>query len=425
MRSIFNAEIFHLTKITYVLTVGASIGNLAAGLIEPTVAPYLEILGSNSELIGTILSARWIMVAILSLPLALFASRFGLERFLYFAAIFLVIGGYMISLGGINGVYWFYISISVVSSIFNGPGIALLAENKGSKRITAFSLFFATWMIPTAVGALISTFWFWGVNTYTPDNLASIFPLVVIVLVTGGILFLILLFITNRRSKKDFSNDHEIDGNNNAKLPFIKQFQILFAPMIVIPISLLIISQFISGAGAGSSLPYLTPYLKSLGATPSELSILVVILNIFMGFATQITPFLARVFGELKVIAITTILSVVCLLGIIFSNNMILGALFYTLRGTFANMSSPVQQSRSLSYIDSRVRATGAATTSTVRWIGWTVFSPVSGRIIDGYGYNIAFIFTGFIYMVALGIFLLAVTRYKSLEEEGTELISK
>ncbi|MFX1504094.1 MAG: hypothetical protein ACFFDH_24250, partial [Promethearchaeota archaeon] len=110
--------------------------------------------------------------------------------------------------------------------------------------------------------------------------------------------------------------------------------------------------------------------------------------------------------------------SVVCLLGIIFSDIMILGALFYILRGVFANMSSPVQQSRSLSYIDARVRATGAATTSTVRWIGWTLFSPVSGSIIDDRGYNYAFVFTGFLYMVSLGLFLLTFTKYKSLEEE-------
>jgi len=47
------ADIFNLTKITYILVFGASISNLAAGLLEPTVAPYLEILGSSSQEIGT------------------------------------------------------------------------------------------------------------------------------------------------------------------------------------------------------------------------------------------------------------------------------------------------------------------------------------------------------------------------------------
>ena len=47
---------FNLTKISYVLVFGASIANLATGIIEPTVAPYLEVLGSSSEQIGVIIS---------------------------------------------------------------------------------------------------------------------------------------------------------------------------------------------------------------------------------------------------------------------------------------------------------------------------------------------------------------------------------
>ena len=213
-------------------------------------------------------------------------------------------------------------------------------------------------------------------------------------------------------------NGIDLNNKSGTNIPISRQFHILFAPIVALPLTLLIIAQFINGAGAGSSLPYLTPYLKSLGATPSELSVLVVILNSFIGFTTQLSPLLSRLFGDLKVIAISTSLSVICLIGIIFSDVMILGALFYILRGIFANMSSPVQQSRSLSYIDSRVRATGAATTSTVRWIGWTLFSPVSGNIIDNHGYNHAFVFTGFLYMVSLGLFLLTFTKFKSLEEE-------
>ncbi|MCK4847878.1 MAG: MFS transporter [Candidatus Heimdallarchaeota archaeon] len=414
------ADILNLTKISYVVILGASIGNLAAGIIEPTVAPYLQILGCTSEEIGIIISARFLMVAIFSLPLALFASKFGLRRFLYFSAIFLGIAAYMISLGGKDGIYWFYLSIGIVSAIFNGPGTAILAENKGSKRIAAFSLLMATWMIPTAVGALISAFWFWGVDDYTPDGLASIFPLTIFVLVFGCLLFLFLLILVNKRKKK---RNILVTGSSKYKvdsIPISKQFQILFAPIIALPLILLIFAQFLSGAGAGSSLPYLTPYLKSLDATPSELSMLVVILNVFMGFATQLTPFLAKTFGDLRVIAITTILSVVCLLGIILSDTLLISALFYILRGTFANMNNPISQARMFSFIDSRVRATGAATSSTVRWVGWSLFSPISGSIIDDHGYNVAFTFTSVIYIISLAIFLYAVSKFKSLEDKPT-----
>lgn len=412
------ADIFNLTKITYVIVLGASINNLAAGLLEPTVAPYLEILGASSQEIGTILSARFLILAIASLPLALFASQFGLKRFLYISTIGTVLGGIaLMSIEGRTAILWFYLFTGFASAIFSGPGIALIAENTGTKRIAAFSLFFASWMIPPALGALISTVWFWNVSEYTPENLSSIFPLTMLVIIVGSVVFIILMFFTNHNEAKK-RPEIVIDVEH---IPIKNQFQLLFSPVIALPLSLLIFSEFLSGAGAGSSLPYLTPYLKSLGASPGELSILVFGMNIFMGVATQLTPILTNRFGDLRVFAVTMSLSVGCLLGIVFSNDLLISSLFFILRAAFANMNAPITSSRMLSYIETRVRATGVATTSTVRWAGWSLFSPVSGSIIDKYGYDIAFTFTSIIYMITLVIFIRVVQRFKSLDEIKSE----
>ncbi|UCE14430.1 MAG: MFS transporter, partial [Candidatus Heimdallarchaeota archaeon] len=377
-RKHMKADIFSLTKITYVIVLGASINNLAAGMLEPTVAPYLEILGASSQEIGTILSARFLVVAIASLPLALFASQLGLKRFLYFSAIGTILGGIiLLSIEGKTAILWFYLAIGFASAIFSGPGVAIIAENTGTKRIAAFSLFFATWMIPTALGALISTIWFWDVSEYTPENLASIFPLTMGVMIGGSVLFILLMLFTNHNTAKSRSEIITV----NSQVPIRNQFQLLFSPVIALPLTLLIFSEFLSGAGAGSSLPYLTPYLKSIGATPGQLSILVFVMNIFMGVATQLSPILSRYFGDMRVFAVTMLLSVSCLVGIVFSTNLLISALFFILRGTFANMNAPITSSRMLTFIESRVRATGVATSSTVRWAGWSIFSPVSGGI--------------------------------------------
>jgi tellurite resistance protein TehA-like permease len=84
-------------------------------------------------------------------------------------------------------------------------------------------------------------------------------------------------------------------------------------------------------------------------------------------------------------------------------------------------MNAPIAQSRVFTFIDERVRATGTATFSTIRWVGWSIFSPISGRIIDDYGYNIAYTFTSVIYMVALVLFIRVIQRFKSLEEIKSE----
>lgn len=416
------ADILALTKLTYLIIFGASINNLAAGMLEPIVAPYLEILGASSQEIGTILSARFIVVAIASLPLALFASQLGLKRFLYLSAIGTIIGGIiLISIEGQAAILWFYLSIGFASAIFSGPGVALIAENTGTKRIAAFSLYFATWMIPTALGALISTVWFWDMSEYTPENLTSIFPLTMVVMIGGSVVFIVLMLFTHHNAVESRSET----VMDTSQVPIKYQFQLLFSPVIALPLSLLIFSEFLAGAGAGSSLPYLTPYLKSIGATPGQLSILVFVMNIFMGVATQLSPILARYFGDMRIFAVTMLMSVSCLLGIVFSTDLLLSAVFFILRGTFANMNAPITQSRMLTFIEPRVRATGGATASTVRWAGWTIFSPISGGIIDGYGYHVAFTFTSIIYVVTLVLFIRVVQRFKSLEGMETESVEK
>jgi MFS family permease len=412
------ADIFNLTRVTYVIALGASINNLVAGILEPSVAPYLEILGASSQEIGTILSARFLVVAIASIPLALFASKIGLKRFLYVSGLGTILAGFaLFFIEGTMAIFLFYLAIGFTNAIFNGPGTALIAENTGTKRITAFSLLSATWMIPSALGALISTIWFWNTTDYTPENLSSIFPLTVLLIFVGSTLFIVLLIFANH-------NESTYDGNTNEdvkRVSIINQYQILFMSAVVLPLSLLMLSEFLSGAGAGSSLPYLTPYLKNLGATPGDLSILVFFMNIFMGIAVQLSPILAKKFGDLNVFTVTMMASVLCLIGMIISRELIFSAAFFTLRGAFANMNGPIAQSRMINYIETRVRATGVATISTVRWVGWSLFSPVSGRLIDEYGYNIAFSFTSIIYIVSLVIFLSVVQKFKTIAELKSE----
>ena len=76
-------------------------------------------------------------------------------------------------------------------------------------------------------------------------------------------------------------------------------------------------------------------------------------------------------------------------------------------------MSGPVVQNRTVEYIDEDVRSVGLAIGGSFRWFGWSVFSPISGKIIELFGYNISFIFTSIIYLVALYIFVKTVTKYK------------
>lgn len=400
------AEILELTKMSYIVTLGLSVYSLASGLIDPTIAPYLDVLGNTSEQIGSILSYRWILVAVLSIPFALLSTRIGEVRVLQISAIFAMFGGIALyTLPGTKAVSYFYILSGFASAASSGPAAAILAENTGTKRVAAFALYSITWQVPPALGSGISAYWFSGVETYTAENISSIFVVVFYVSIIGSILYLLLLQISQREIARE------------ETLGIAKEFRILFAPIVILPIILLMIVNFLAGAGAGATLPFLPPYLKSIGANPTQLSLLVLALNISMAFATQFVTPLAKKFGDLQVYAVTTFLSTVFLVSLVFSDDLYIASFFFIGRGTFANMNAPIAQAKIFTYIDNRARATGAAVTSNIRWVGWSLASPVSGRIIDTYGYEVSFVFTAIIYIVAMSIFLWTVSTRSTIAD--------
>jgi MFS family permease len=379
-------------------------------MLEPTIGPYLEDIGASTSEIGSIQSSRWLIVAFGSIPFALLASRVGHIKVLLISAvssIFAVIC--LVYLESTQAVLYFYISMGVASASASGPGAAILAENLGSKRIAAFSLFTVARMIPPAIGAGISYVWFEtsGKNTLS----SSIFPLTMAVTLVGISAYILLLFLYR---SSDITNDR-------SGITIFKQFSIIFLPIVALPVSLFIITSFIMGAGAGASIPYLPLYLASIGATDSQRSLLVLGLNLAMGIATLFVVPLANWFGDLRVFVITTLLSVVCLLGLVYTSDLQLAGTFFICRGMFANMTSPILSSRVLSYIHPSVRATGSALTSNIRWLGWVIFSPISGDLIDFYGYRISFTITSMLYIIATSLFIMVNLRMPNLEDINLE----
>jgi MFS family permease len=404
-------DMFRLTPLTYIVILGAAISNYAMGILDPIIALYLQTLGVGSDRIGTIISARFLITAIGSLPLALFASSIGITKFLFLSGISAGLAGIILmTFQGANGVWLFFIIIGISQAANSGPGAVVLAENTGTKRLAAFALFSSTWMIPPALGAATAFIWFRNVVEETAEVYASIFILVFIFLLISGVVYTVLLMNSLKRG-------HTISQESNKKVAIKRQFTILLTPAIVIPFLMLSGVQFMMGAGAGATLPFLPLYLSSLNAYAWQISLLTMILNLLMGIATQLSAPLAKIFGDLQVFVVCTGLSVICLLGIVFSNDLMLSSLFFILRGVFANMTAPIGQSRMIDFVENSVRATGSAWISSSRWIGWTIFSPISGRIIDDFGFEVSFVFTAFLYVIATALFVYVIQKFQTVDQ--------
>ena len=135
-------EVFELNRLSYVVVLGAAVVNLMLGILDPTVGPYLENLGASNQQVGTVISARFLIVAIGSLPFAILASKIGNFKVLLIPAFSAFIASYiLLFVDGIQGMYYFYLVAGFAQASTSGPAAAILADNEGTKRIAAFSLF--------------------------------------------------------------------------------------------------------------------------------------------------------------------------------------------------------------------------------------------------------------------------------------------
>ncbi len=411
------ADVFKLNRMSYVVVLGAVALNLATGILEPIIAPYLVVLGTSNQEVGLILSSRFFIVALTSIPLALFAERLGLKYFLYLGGVMAILAGLaLVSLTGKDAVLLFYILVGLSQASLNGPGAAILAKNQGSRRVAAFGLFTASWMIPPAVGALFSAVWYQNLQEYVASRLATIFWPVFIALVTLSVIFMVSLAIFKEETEFVPSFSHHQVPEASSSLSIATQFRLLFISTSSLPFVLLILEEFVSGAGAGGTLPFLTPYLKEIGASPTVLSLLFFAQSMLMGIAAQLAAPLGRLIGELKVFFLAGTGAALTLVGFVLTNDLRVAAMLFILRAVLANMSAPIGLARIMNYIDPRVRATGGATVSTARWLGWSLYSPISGKIIDEFGYLPSFGVTSVMYMFTAAFFVWINKKYHPID---------
>ena len=105
---LYMADMLKLTPMTYVVVFGASLSNLAGGLLEATITPYLQLVGLSKDMNGFVYSARFFMVSLHAVPFALFAFKIGINKLLFLSGFVFLIAAYgLIGFKGAEGVFIF------------------------------------------------------------------------------------------------------------------------------------------------------------------------------------------------------------------------------------------------------------------------------------------------------------------------------
>lgn len=156
------------------------------------------------------------------------------------------------------------------------------------------------------------------------------------------------------------------------------------------------------GLGAGLIVPFFTIFLtEELHATTDQTGLIMAGSDVILIFATLISPFLVRLFGKVRSVVGSQLLSVPMLLTIAYAPYIWVATGAYWLRNALMNMSSPISGTFMMEVVPPPDRELTASLTSMVNNLGRAVSAVVGGYMMDRYGNTSPYMITALLYTAA------------------------
>jgi predicted MFS family arabinose efflux permease len=170
------------------------------------------------------------------------------------------------------------------------------------------------------------------------------------------------------------------------------------------------------GFGAGFIIPLVaTWFLLRFGLGDAYTGPLLAVSNILIGLAAFGSPRLAKRYGQLNAIMITTGSSMIFMLSMAFLPFAGIAAIFYVVRTGLMNMSGPLMDSFSMSIFPSDQRGLVSAATNTIFRLPNSVSSSAGGYLLGAGMLALPFEIASALYAAGLGgfyAFFVANKRY-------------
>ncbi len=160
------------------------------------------------------------------------------------------------------------------------------------------------------------------------------------------------------------------------------------------------------GLGAGFIIPLIpTWFYLRFGTTDAYSGPLLAVSQITIGVSAIGSSRLAKTYGQIQAIVMTTGLSTVFMLSLAFVPNAALAASLYIVRAALMNMASPLMDSYLMGIISSEDRGLASAINSII-WRLPNSVTTIAGGIILGMGlYSLPFLLAAGFYATAIFLF--------------------
>jgi len=402
--------ICHLGTNMRLLLAGAALLGLGNGIFMTFFNLYLKQGGLGEAFLGRLNSLGTIGSLALAIPAGLLVTRLGSRKSLVLScALIAVFGALQANVLVPALLVVLQIGISASTMLYGATyNPEMMRSTDPEDRQVAFSLAFTTGtvmsVIASVVGGLLPRlFARFGASPITGLRLT---------LVVGAALILASTAVFIRlREYHDGSSEHAVDATCSVQSePEVtsswKRFAFRYAVVNVI-----------IGFGAGLSIPYLNLYFADrFHASTVVVGNLFAMSNVVLTVGVLLAPWLVRRAGLLRTIGVTVAGSLVFLVIMAFTHNIIIAALAFWMRAGLMMCSTPVTDKFCLELVPPDKRSV-AHNIFQMAWTGsWAVSTALGGWLIQKTGFALPMVLTAAVYGIYLAVFILSFRHHPTMQ---------
>jgi MFS family permease len=380
---------------------------LAVGFLQVVISAWLPTVGFTPFQVGLLITVQGALAVLSAIPLGIASDVYGRKLILFGAN---VAGSVGFMVYALTTSFGYLLSASAILGIAEGATVAvwnaLLADlTESGERNRIFSFSYVMISVASGVGLLLPGFFpgiqgALSISSYSLHR--SVLLLLGILSFASPIGVAVLLW------------NHKETHNPTRKFAGFRNLGLL-AKLGVVGGAI--------GFGAGFIIPLVgTWFYLRFNVGDSYSGPVLAISSILVGLAAFGSPRLARKYGQLNAIMVSTGSSMVFMLAMAFLPNVNLAAAFYIVRTGLMNMASPLLDAFSMSIFPPEQRGLVSAISNTVFRLPNSVSTSIGGLLLGMGLLSLPFIMASALYVVGLVtffLFFIASSKYKATVVPG------
>ncbi|MWV43295.1 MFS transporter [Paenibacillus sp. HJL G12] len=404
-----NIRLFFLANILY---------QIGTGMFSVLYNLYIQALGYQDTMNGTIVSVQSLATALIFIPIGLIADRIN-HRLL------LMLGAMLTGLSfmgrafasGESGLVILSVAAGLFAAFFQVIAVPFLAENTTKQqRLKMFSYHFSLVLAAQVLGSSGGGFL---ADMLQQAGWTKIHSLQAVLFAGGAaslLAFIPLLFVKRTAKNKVILEavvpDEPVKLQVHAKDDWRAILKFTLAQLIV-------------GTGSGLVVPYLNLYFTNRFAVSlTAVGILISLGQVMTIVSMLIGPTLASRVGPVKAVVLFQMMSLPFLLLTGFTNLFVIASVSFLFRQALMNAANPIQSSIMVDRVSDARRGIANSMTQTAFMLGWATMGPVQSFLLTTYGtywgYAITFSMTGVLYISASAIYYFMFKERKTAAPKAT-----